>query len=49
MIAVDIAPLQQSAGVAFVFWGAVIATFLAFLALYIGLAVRKRRRRRGPT
>jgi hypothetical protein len=42
MTAVDIAPLQQSAGVALVFWGAVIAVFLALLGLYAWFAVRKR-------
>ena len=47
MTAVDIAPLQQSAGVALVFWGAVIAIFLALLGLYTWFAVRKRRIRRG--
>ena len=48
MTAVDILPLQQSAVVALAFWGAVVATFLALLGLYIGLAVRGRKRRRGP-
>jgi heme/copper-type cytochrome/quinol oxidase subunit 2 len=46
MTAVDIAPLQQSVGVALVFWGVVIAVFLALLGLYVWLAVRKRRSRR---
>jgi heme/copper-type cytochrome/quinol oxidase subunit 2 len=45
MTAVDIAPLQQSAGVALVFWSAVIAIFLALLGLYAWFAVRKRRSR----
>ena len=47
MVAADILPLQQSALVAWVFWGAVIATFLALLALYVAVAVRRRKGRRG--
>jgi hypothetical protein len=45
MTAVDLGPLPQSAGVALVFWGAVLVTLAVLVALYLVVAVRRRRGR----